>query len=232
MDSLKKQFTHGVFFNAAAKYSGIIIQLVVTAILARLLSPDEFGIIAICTVAIAFFYQFTDMGIGVAIVQRQDLDENDYNHLFSFTIYLGCFLSILFIIGSFYISEWYVKPDLRIYLQILSLQLLFSSFNAVPNAILLKRKQFRFLAERSISLQLITGFLSCIAAYSGWGCYSLLINPVLSSFGLFIINRYKIKLRYNLIFSLEPLKKIFSYSFYKFAFDLINYFSRNCFTTR
>ena len=58
MDSLKKQFTHGVLFNAAAKYSGIIIQLVVTAILARLLSPDEFGIIAICTVAIAFFYQF------------------------------------------------------------------------------------------------------------------------------------------------------------------------------
>lgn len=227
MDSLKKQFTHGVLFNAAAKYSGIIIQLVVTAILARLLSPHEFGIIAICTVAIAFFQQFTDMGIGVAIVQRQDLSGVDYNHLFSFSIYFGILLSIVFCIASYPIAAIYNSSNLVIYMQLLSVQLLFSTFNMVPNALIVKQKKFRFLAIRQVSIQLVMGVLACLAAFNGCGVYSLLITPIFSSILTFIVTFRANHLTFFPKFSLQPLRKIFSYSFYQLAFGIVNYFSRN-----
>ena len=73
MTSVKKEIINGVFWNAVAKYSGIIVQLGVTAILARLITPEEFGVVAIATVLITFFSIFSDMGLGSAIIQRQDL---------------------------------------------------------------------------------------------------------------------------------------------------------------
>ena len=77
-NNIKHQLFSGVFYTALAKYSGIIISLVVAGILARLLSPDDFGVVAIATVIIAFFNLFTDMGISPAIVQHKSLTKKNY----------------------------------------------------------------------------------------------------------------------------------------------------------
>ena len=76
-NNIKRQLFSGVFYTALAKYSGIIISLVVAGILARLLSPDDFGIVAIATVIIAFFNLFTDMGISPAIIQHKALTKEE-----------------------------------------------------------------------------------------------------------------------------------------------------------
>ena len=76
-NNIKRQLFSGVFYTALAKYSGIIISLVVAGILARLLSPDDFGIVAIATVIIAFFNLFTDMGVSPAIVQHKSLTKEE-----------------------------------------------------------------------------------------------------------------------------------------------------------
>lgn len=227
MESLKLQFVKGVFYTALAKYIGIVIQLIVTAILARLLSPDEFGVVAICTVVIAFFHQFTNMGIGVAIIQRQDLKEHDYNQLYSFSIYFGLFLMIIFCCFSFSISSWYDRSDLIIYLQLLSLQLLFSTWNMVPSALMAKAKKFKFLATRQLVIQITMGTIACLVAFYGYGIYSLLITPIFSALFSYVITIRYTHLRFSFSFSFVPLKKIFSYSFFQFAFGFINYFSRN-----
>ena len=94
--NLKQQLFSGVFYTALAKYSGIVISLVVAGVLARLLTPDDFGIVAIATVIIAFFSIFTDMGISPAIVQNKALTEKDLSDIFSFTLWMGAGLSVLF----------------------------------------------------------------------------------------------------------------------------------------
>ena len=68
--NIKNQLFSGVFYTALAKYSGIVISLVIAGILARLLSPDDFGIVAVATVIIAFFSLLTDMGISPAIIAQ------------------------------------------------------------------------------------------------------------------------------------------------------------------
>lgn len=76
-NNIKSQLFSGVFYTALAKYSGVVISLVVAGILARLLSPDDFGIVAVATVIIAFFNLLTDMGVSPAIVQHKSLTKDD-----------------------------------------------------------------------------------------------------------------------------------------------------------
>lgn len=227
MGEVRSQLVGGVFWTAISRYAGIAVQIFVTAILARLLSPTEFGIVAVCMVAIAFFDLFTDMGIGAAVVQRQDLEQEDHDHLFSFSIYFGFVLTVLFCLAAQPIAQWYGEESLAFYLQLLGLMLLFKTFNMLPNALLMKAKRFRFVAIRTLIIQIATGVIACIGAYLGWGVYALLVNPILSSIGTYIVNRRSVTLQFHLRVNFCPLRKVFSYSFYQFAFNLVNYFARN-----
>ena len=83
MANIKQQMLSGVFYTAIAKYSGLVISLVVMAILARLLCPDDFGTVAIATVFINFFSIFTNIGISSAIVQNKELTSLDINRIYS-----------------------------------------------------------------------------------------------------------------------------------------------------
>lgn len=217
----------GVFWTAIQKYSGLVIQIIVTAILARLLSPEDFGVVAISTVLIAFFTLFTDMGIGPAIIQKQNLTNNDLNSIFSFTIWAGFILAIFFFISAYPIGLFYKEKSLILICQILSINLLFAAWNIVPNALINKNKRFKFIAKRTLILQITSGIISIISAFNGLGLYSLLISPILTAIGVFIFNYKEYPLQFHWHINKEALKKIFSYSSYQFLFNFINYFSRN-----
>ena len=130
-NNIKHQLFSGVFYTALAKYSGIIISLVVAGILARLLSPDDFGVVAIATVIIAFFNLFTDMGISPAIVQHKSLTKEELSDIFSFTVWTGIGISILFFAASWLIADYYESGILRTLCQLLSVNLFFASANIV-----------------------------------------------------------------------------------------------------
>lgn len=226
-DSIKKSLIHGVAYTALAKYSGVIISLVISAILARLISPKEFGIMSVAMVLIAFFSIFTDFGIGPAIIQKKELSKDDYSGIFSFCFWIGLFLSISFFFCSGLIADFYKTETLRTVCQLLSLNLFFGAINIVPNGLLYKDKQFKYISLRSFTVQLITGIIAVIAAFNGAGIYALLINPIVSSIVVFFINYARNPLRLKLTPGLNSIRKIFNYSLYQFMFNIINYFSRN-----
>ncbi len=90
--SIKKEFASGVFFTSIAKYSGLIIQIGITVVLARLLTPTDFGIVAIATVLIQFFATISEAGIGPAVIQKKDLSNSELESIFSFTLIIGLLL--------------------------------------------------------------------------------------------------------------------------------------------
>ena len=225
--SIKQEMISGIFWTAVQKYSGLIVQIIVTAILARLLTPEDFGVVAVATVLIAFFTLFTDMGIGPAIIQKQDLTKDDLNSIFSFTIWGGILLAVLFFWTAYPIGTFYKEDSLALICQLLSVNLLFAAWNIVPNALINKNKRFKFIAERTLLLQVICGIISVFAAYQGLGLYALLISPILTSIGVFILNYRQYPLQFSWQIRTDALKKIFSYSSFQFLFNFINYFSRN-----
>lgn len=225
--NIKNQLFSGVFYTALAKYSGIVISLVIAGILARLLSPDDFGIVAVATVIIAFFSLLTDMGISPAIIQHKSLTKDELSTIFSFTVWTGIGISILFFAASWMIADYYESEILRPLCQLLSVNLFFASATIVPGALFYRNKEFKFIAIRSFVIQISAGAAAVTAALCGAGLYALIINPIISSILIFVISyqRYPQRLRFTL--GLTALRKIFSYSAYQFLFNVINYFSRN-----
>lgn len=224
---VRLNFAKDVSYIAVAKYSGIFINILISAILARMLTPEDFGVTSIATVIIVFFSLFSDMGIGPAIVQNRELDSNDISNLFGFTFWLGIILGLLFFLASPLIAAFYENDLLTPVCRLLSLQLVFASLNAVPNALLSKEKKFSIIAIRTLSIQVACGIISIIAAYKGLGVYALVLTPVCSGFLIFCVNEFYLRLKIHLIPKLYSLKKVFSFSVFQFLGGIVSYLGNN-----
>jgi PST family polysaccharide transporter len=229
MASIKGQVISGVFYTAISRYSAILISLIITGVLARILSPEDFGVVAISTVILSFFDLLCNMGFGPAIIQNKDLNESELSDIFSFTILIGILMGIIFFFFAKPISVYYNKEILFHICRILSLILIFISLNIVPNALLLKQKRFKFLSFTNLIVQFILGFVAITSAYLGLGIYSLLIVPFGTALIVFCVNFLNIdtKLSFKFNFKFDSIKKIISFSTYQFLFNIVNYFSRN-----
>lgn len=227
MASIKKELTKGVFWIALAKYSGIFVSLGITAILARHVSPAAFGTMAIASVIMAFLDIFSDMGLGVAIVQFKDLTKNQINSLFTVSVALAIVLTAILFGSSSLIAEFYKDPTLTNIIRWLCICLFFKALNIIPNGMMLKNKKFKAIAIRTLCFQVISGGAACWMAFSGWGIYALLISPIVSAIGVFGYNFYNYPQRPVLPIDLDAVKRVWSYSMYQFLFSIINYFSRN-----
>lgn len=227
MSSIKKELTSGVAYNAIAKYSGMAIQLCITAILARLLTPQDYGVIAIATIFINFFNLLGDVGIGPAIIQNQSLDKNDYKNIFSYTVYTGLSLSFIFFLCSWPIASYYEEEQLVPVCQCLSVLILFFCFTIVPQNLLYKAKKFKLISLSNLAIHTLTGLLAIGAAYLGWGVYSLILQTTLAALFTFILYYSHTRIHFTFYPKWYSLKKIWLFSIYQFLFNIINFFGRN-----
>lgn len=225
--SLKKEFTSGVFYTSLAKYSGIVISLVITSVLSRLLTPEDFGVVAIATVIISFFNILGDIGIGPAIIQNRNLSKYDLNHIYSLTIFVGVILAVAFWGLSFAISSFYDDPTLKPVSQWLCLSIFFTCINIVPLNLQYKSKNFKRIAIVTLIVQVISGIAAIIYAFSGGGVYALVLQSLASTGILALIYNYIARLHFSFHIEKSAIEKIFSFSMYQMLFNIINYFSRN-----
>lgn len=225
--SIRQDLYRGILYTALAKYSGIFVQLLVTAILARLLTPEDFAIVAIATVIINFFDILSDIGIGPAIVQIKELTEIDINNIYSVTMVMGIAFAGLFFLSAIPISNYYNEANLIDICRWFSIPILFHCLSIVPKNLLYKDKNFKRVAYVSLLSQTIAGIFSVFAAAMGAGLYALVLSQIVSSLLLYILFflSHKVSVHFSGIRS--SLGKILSFSIYQFLFNLINYFSRN-----
>ena len=135
--SLKK----AAVINAVSQYSNIILYIGFNIVLARLLTPEEFGIFAVVSIFTTFFSKIYDGGLGSAIIQRIDLHKQDINSLYSFIHYIAVILFLVFLLLGIPISILYKNPEYILICAILAVSILFNTFNVVPYSYLLKEKR-------------------------------------------------------------------------------------------
>lgn len=213
--------------NGISRFSKIFIQLVVNAVLARLLTPAEYGIITIITVFSTFFNTFVDMGFGAAVIQHKDLSDEDINHIYSLTVYLGLVLAIVFCVASIPISSFYGNGVYMKLGPLLALSLFFNAINMVPNSILMRDKKFMAVAIRTVVVYLGGGLVAIFLALFHFSYYSLVLQTVLIAFASYIWNYFSTRPKLWFKISKSSISKVASFSFYQFAFNVVNYFSRN-----
>ena len=227
MSDDKNKLISGVFWTAVQNYSGLILSTIISMVLARLLSPAEFGTVAIASVIISFLTMISTMGLGPAIIQRRDLTEENLNSVFTFSILVGSILAIVLFVCSWPIAKFYGNDQLVPVCQILSVQLFFAAINMVPNALMSKNLKFKQMAKRTVILLLITGPTSILAAYLGAGVFALLISPLVNAIGIFVYNRQFFKLKAIRHLDWSVMKGLFSYSTFQFLFQFINFWTTN-----
>lgn len=227
MDS-KKELKIGLLYSFIGRYSNIIVSLVISSILARLLSPKEFGTVAVINVFLVFFNNLADMGFGAGVIQKKEVDNKFISSVFYFTSFLGFVLSILFYLFSkYWIVFYYGNPIYEKLGLLVALNLLLVSIGIVPRALINRKKIFKEFGVINLLSNLLSGVISIILAYLGFSYYAIIFQGIVMNIlvNIFII----LKLKFRLVFSFEIkyIKDIFGYSSYLFIFNFINYFARN-----
>ena len=213
--------------NAAGKYSKVFMSIIVNAILARILSAEDYGILAVITVFSTFFTTLSDMGFGPAIIQKKDLTDDDIGDIFSLTVYISLGLMFLFALLSYPISVFYGNKVYILLGVLLSISLLFNALNMVPNGILNRNKKFVSIAVRTVIVYIVSAVITIILAFLGFRYYALAIQAILSAFLTFVWNYLTTRPKFKFHFKKNSILKVLNYSGYKFAFNVVNYFSRN-----
>lgn len=210
-----------------SKYANVVVQLVITMVLARLLTPEQYGTVAIVTVFTSFFAILSDLGVSTAIVQYKDLSKADCNALFLFSALLGVALSLVFCLLSLPISFVYSDPGLIPLCCVASLSVLFNTLNMVPNGILMREKRFKSISVRLVVVSVVAGAAAIVLALLGFGCYALVWNAILTAALVFIWNWAGTRLDFSNRNFKEPLKVIWRFSAFQGGFSIVNYFARN-----
>ena len=216
-----------VAWTAIAKYTTAVLQIVFAAILSRILTPEEYGTVAVINVFVVFFQLFCDMGFGTAVIQDRELTEKQTNDIFSWTVYIGLALQLLFIGASFPISKFYGDS---IYIPlgiILSFSLFLNALNMIPNAVMLKEKKFKSITFRTITASIVASLLTIFLAFKGWGVYALVLQSLFTTLIVFIWNEISVRLKFDYKPDFASVKRIWGYSIYQFLSQLLNYFNRN-----
>ncbi len=209
------------------KYSGLLLSIFVSMVLARLLSPSEFGLLALATVLLTFIGIISGMGLGPAIIQEKNLQQKDINSVFTFSVIVGFILSFIFFCLSWPIASFYENEQLVPVCQLCALNFFLGILNSIPGTLMVKDQRFKEMAICSLSLNLFAAPISIFAAYKGFGVYSLMIAPFINSILRFFYVRHFYKCNIDFHMSMAPIKRMASFSLYQLGFELINYFSRN-----
>lgn len=210
-----------------AQAARIVLQLVSLVVLARLLPPSEYGLLAMATVAMNFAYLLRDMGTAAAIVQKEDLSEHTTNTVFWLNVGMGVLLAVVLCAASPFAATYFRTERLAPVLCLLALAFPVTSASAVHQALLERRSGFRTLARVELVSALSGLLVAVLLAYAGFGVYALVWQTVVaagaSSIQLWLANDWRPKK----IWSTAEFKSLWGFSGNLTGFSFINFFARN-----
>jgi len=225
--SLKQKTISGLIWSFIDSIAGQGISFIVGIILARLLSPKEFGLIGMLTIFIAISQSFIDSGFRQALIRKQDCTQTDYSTVFYFNIAVGVAFYILLFAFANSISNFFHEPVLKELIKVLGLALIINSFTMIQSTLLTKRIDFKLQAKISIIASLISGIISIYMAYTGLGVWSLVALTLIKYATNSILLWYWNKWKPALLFSKKSFKELFSFGSNLLVSGLIDTIYRN-----
>ena len=211
-------------WTALQRYSKMIIQFISGIILARLLTPYDYGCIGMLSIFMVLAETFIDGGFGSALIQKKRPTQEDYSTIFFWNLGVACLMYLVLFFCSPAIARYYKIPLLSKVLRVQGLVLFIYAFNIVQRNQLKKRLNFKVLSIVTITTSIIALTTTIIMAYKGCGVWSLVAQNLIGAFIPAVVFWFFIKWRPILTFSWKSFKELFSFGFYMFLTHLINQF--------
>ena len=204
-----------------------IVSTVVSIILARLLSPSDYGTIALVTVFLNIMQVFIDSGLGTALIQKKNPDDLDYSSVFFFNLLVCIVLYILMFLSSPLIASLYNQQSLIPVIRVISLTLLISGIKNIQQAYVSKNMLFKKFFYATIIGTIISALLGISFAYLGFGVWALVIQQLSNSFIDTIVLWITVKWRPKFVFSIKRLKSLYSFGWKLLFSSLLSAFYSN-----
>ena len=212
MGSLKKEMVSGVAWLTISKYSALIVQFVVTIIISRILSPEDYGIIGFLYVFLAIGSILLDSGFGQALIQKgKEVKNIDYCSVFYVNVFIGFLLYLVLYFSAPFIAGFYELPEIVTLGRLIFLIIPVTSFGVIHNTMLTKELKFKDISVIGLISGLVSGVLGVFLAYNGYGIYSLVLQVlslnIIRTLLLIFINKWLPSLEFskNSIRALLPL---------------------------
>ncbi len=193
--SLKSATISGLIYRFGERILAQLVSTIVTIILARILMPEDYGVISIVLIVISICNVFVASGFGNALIQKKDSDEEDFSSVFWVNLGLSFLLCLIIWFVSPYIAEYYEMKELTSVLRVMSFRLQFAAVNSIQSAYVSKKLLFKKFFWASIVGTILSGFIGIFLAYNGAGVWALvaqyLSNSIINTFMLLIIIRWK-----------------------------------------
>jgi O-antigen/teichoic acid export membrane protein len=181
VDNYKQKTVSGLTWSFIDNFSNLGIQFIVGIILARILSPKEFGLLGLITVFIAVSSAFIDSGFSNSLIRKKDCTQQDYSTVFYFNIAASIIFYLLLFVLAVPISSFFKEPQLVNIIRVVGVSLIISSFSLIQRTILTKRVDFKLQTKISIISSILSGVIGIYMAFSGFGVWSLVWKSVLAA---------------------------------------------------
>lgn len=203
--------TNGVIWSAIERFSVQGTSFLLGIVIARMVAPSEYGLIALLTIFMAIAQSFIDSGFGSALIQKKDRNEIDYSTVFYFNIAVSLILYGILYLCAPLIAQFYNQPVLTSVTRWIGLSLIFISLSIVQRTRLSVDLNFRLQAKGSLSAVIISGIIGISMAYKGWGVWALVCQNLANNLLFTIFLWFMTKWRPLLKFSLASFKQLFSF---------------------
>ena len=223
-NDLKKKAASGMVWTALQKYSTMIISFISGIILARLLTPFDYGCIGMLSIFMVLARTFIDGGFASALIQKKNPSKEDYSTIFFWNLSVSVVMYATLYLTAPAIARFYDIPILSSVLRVQALVLFVNAFTLVQSNQLRKKLNFKLIAIVTVITSLISLTVTILMAYKGFGVWALVSSNLISATIPAVVYWLYVKWRPVMTFSWKSFKELFSFGFYMFLTHLVNNF--------
>lgn len=211
MGELKEKTLSGVKWSAIGRFSTQGISFLIGLILARILSPSDYGVTGMVAIFFAIAQTFIDSGFGSALIRKQDCTDVDYSTAFYFNAVVGLVFCLLLSLAAPFIAEFFNTPILEDIVVVMSINMFISSLSIVQTARLTAAVDFKSQAKINLVTTIFSGVVGIAMAYNGFGVWSLVWQGVFANLLRTILLLFATKWYPKWQFSKESFKYLFNF---------------------
>lgn len=192
--------------------SNKLILLVITILLARLITPEAYGVVALTMVFIGFSDIFILNGFNIALIRKETVDEIDYSTVTTMSLVFTVFMYLIIFVTAPYAASFYKSPDLCLVLRIITILLFFRSIVSVIRAKGTRELQFKRMVISAFISNVSAGVIALVLAYLGWGIWALVAQQLLAGFLDMIILMHIFRWHLSLKISFSVVKGMLKFT--------------------
>ena len=206
------QFANNAMWKFADMISNKLILLVITILLARLITPEAYGVVALTMVFIGFSDIFILNGFNIALIRKETVDEIDYSTVATMSLVFTVFMYLIIFVTAPYAASFYKSPDLCLVLRIITILLFFRSIVSVIRAKGTRELQFKRMVISAFISNVSAGVIALVLAYLGWGIWALVAQQLLAGFLDMIILMHIFRWHLSLKISFSVVKGMLKFT--------------------